>query len=469
MAALREDAEAVWRAAFAAVAPDRLVARRWTVEGHQLFEDHAPLDPPVRFDRAKRIVVVGGGKAAAGLAAGLEELLPAELPVSGLIGVPAGCGLALPRLEVREVRPVGRNEPTEACVTATHEMLAMLADLTHDDMAFAVVTGGGSAILTAPLPGIPLEEITACTRWLSEHGATIGELNQVRQAISSVKAGGLARRCRAGRLVVLVISDVIGDPLETISSGPCMPVAIDPAAALATLERFSLPKAGIAPTIVAHLQTSAATGFADHAQATPAAPDGRWRTPSGCEVSHHLLASNTTALRAAADQAVRLGYRIRLRPADPAAHETAEEVGRRLTAEGRAALRSAGQQRLAILEGGEATVDLPVEHGIGGRNQQSVAAGLNWLVSREPWPPGLLLASVGTDGEDGPTDAAGGVATDAVAAAIAAQGLSPANAVHRCDAFPLLRSSGGLVHTGPTGTNVADLRIVLVDGLTGGA
>ncbi|MGA0039885.1 MAG: DUF4147 domain-containing protein [Pirellulales bacterium] len=464
MATLREDAEAVWQAALAAVAPDRLVTRRWKIEGDQLFEDRVPLDPPVRFDRAKRIVVVGGGKAAAGLAAGLEELLPATLPVSGLIGVPAGCGLALPRLEVREVRPVGRNEPTEACVTATHEMLAMLADLTHDDIALAVVTGGGSAILTAPLPGIPLAEITACTRWLSEHGATIGELNQVRQAISSVKAGGLARRCGAGRLVVLVISDVIGDPLETISSGPCMPVAIDPAAALATLERFSLPKAGIAPSIVAHLQTSAVPASAHHAQATQAAPDGRWRTPSGCDVSHHMLASNATALQAAADQAAQLGYRIRLRPADPAVHETANDVGRRLAAEGLDALRSAGQQRLAILEGGEATVDLPAAHGIGGRNQQSVAAALDCLVPLEPWPAGLLLASIGTDGEDGPTDAAGGVATDAVAAAIADQRLSPADAVRRCDAFPLLRSSGGLVHTGPTGTNVADLRMVLVEG-----
>lgn len=463
MGTLREDAEALWRSAFAAVSPDRLVTARLTIEGDQLLFDHAALDPPVHLGRARRMVVVGGGKAAAGLATGLEHVLPSELSVSGLIGVPEGCGVRLPRLEVREVRPAGRNEPTEACVEATREMLAMLSTLSHDDIAIAVVTGGGSAILTAPRPGIPLEEIAATTRWLSEHGATIGELNQVRQALSDVKAGGMARCCGARRLVVLVISDVIGDPLETISSGPCMPVLVDPTAALATLERFGATTAGIAPVIVAFLQTVAATSPPAQGEPQSTSAPGRWRTPRGCEVSHHLLASNDTALEAAAAEATRRGYQLRVRPANPAISETANEVGVRLAAEGGAAVRAGLHKRLAILEGGEATVLLPDGHGLGGRNQQSVVAALASTRGAEGWPEGLLVASLGTDGEDGPTKAAGGVADAEVAATITARGLSLTDAVHRCDASPLLEAAGGLIDTGPTGTNVADLRIVLVD------
>ena len=463
MATLREDAEALWQAAFAAVAPERLVTERLTMEGDQLLLDRAPLDPPVHLGHARRMVVVGGGKAAAGLATGLEQLLPTTLPVSGLIGVPEGCGVQLPRLEVREVRPAGRNEPTEACVAATREMLAMLSALSHDDLAIAVVTGGGSAILTAPRPGIPLEEIAATTRWLSEHGATIRELNKVRQALSDVKAGGMARGCGAGRLVVLAISDVIGDPLETISSGPCMPVLVAPADALAILERFGATTAGIAPAIVAFLQTAAASSPAGQREPQSDSAPGRWRTPRGCKVSHHLLASNDTALNAAAAEASRRGYQLRVRPANPASSETADEVGARLAAEGCEAVHSGLRERLAILEGGEATVHLPEGHGLGGRNQQSVVAALASACRQEGWPEGLLVASLGTDGEDGPTQAAGGVADAEVAATITTRGLSLADAVQRCDASPLLAAAGGLIHTGPTGTNVADLRMVLVD------
>lgn len=149
--------------------------------------------------------------------------------------------------------------------------------------------------------------------------------------------------------------------------------------------------------------------------------------------------------------------------ADPAARETANSVGQRLAAEGLAAARGASRQRIAIIEGGESLVSLPEKHGLGGRNQQTVAAALAWLQERPPWPSGLLIASVGTDGEDGPTSAAGGVADATVARAIAHAGLRVVEAVRCCDAFPLLKDAGGLIQTGPTGTNVADLRILLID------
>ncbi len=467
MATLRADAEAIWQAAIAAVAPQQLVETRLSVEAGDLCCDGRPLQPPVQLTEAKRIVVVGGGKAAASLAEGLERVLPAEMPVAGLIGVPEGCGRSLPRIEVREVRPAGRNEPTEACVLATRQMCDMLAGLSAHDIAIAVITGGGSAILTSPMPAIPLSEVIATTRWLSEQGADIGQLNRVRQALSDVKAGGLARHCRAGRLVAVVISDVIGDPLATISSGPCMPVEIDAAEALAILEQFGAVKAGVGPTIVAHLRKHALEAAVEPAesatQSTEPATAGQWQTPAGCVVSHHLLCSNAMAVEAAAAEAARRGYVVRVRHADPSVHETATQVGQRLADEAAACGIGGAGQRLAIIEGGEATVQLPADHGLGGRNQQTVVSAVTSVLARKPWPRGLLIASLGTDGEDGPTSAAGGMADMGIVTALTQTDGSLADALRRCDAYPLLAQAGGLIHTGPTGTNVADVRIMLLE------
>jgi glycerate 2-kinase len=167
---------------------------------------------------------------------------------------------------------------------------------------------------------------------------------------------------------------------------------------------------------------------------------------------------------AAAAAAGQLGYEVTVRQAVADVSETADDVGRRLAQEGlalAAAAAAAGRPQ-AIVEGGEAVVRLPAGHGRGGRNQQTVAAAVATVTAAAGrWPPGLLLASLGTDGEDGPTAAAGGLADAGVAARIAHLGLDAAAAVARCDALPLLDAAGGLVVTGPTGTNVADLRIVL--------
>ena len=468
--ALREDARAIWSAAIGAVAPETLVARRLSLRGpeRELCFDGIPLTPPVRLTAVGRVVVVGGGKAAAGMAAGVAGLIgPAAL--TGVVSVPEGAGRSLSPIRVRETRPPAVNLPTPAAAAATGEMLELVSSLGPDDLAIAIVTGGGSALLVGPRPGVPLEEKIAATGFLSRAGADIRELNTVRQAASTVKAGGLARACRAGRLVVLVLSDVIGDPIDIIASGPCMPIAARPQEALAILERHGAIAAGVCPHLAAALAADGIGGGAAVGAPGLAPPsDGSWTTPAGCRVTHLLVGTNATAVAAAAAEAQRRGYRLAAAsPPDDgpdAAGQSAEEVGRRLAATGRAVATAAagdGHPR-AFIAGGEATVVVPADHGVGGRNQQTVLAAIEWFrQSGTPWPAGLLMASVGTDGEDGPTDAAGGVADAGVVAAIDQRQLAGARALARCDAYPLLEAAGGLVRTGPTGTNVADVRIIL--------
>jgi len=447
---LRADAERIWQAAIGAVDPQALLG----VAPADLL---GPLP-------AGRIVVVGAGKAAAGMAAGVEERLAAAgFPperLSGLVSVPEESGRNLASIEVRQTRPAGINLPTPRVVTATAAMIKSLGRLGPDDLAVALVSGGGSALLAAPRDGLTLDDKIAITRFLSAAGAGISALNTVRRATSAVKAGGLARACTAGRLVVLVLSDVIGDPLDLIASGPCMPTPAEPEVALDLLEACGAIAAGVAPRLVARLRR-------DRDQTKGAAPAARsapdWQTAAGCRVSHRIVGNNATAVEAAAAAARALGYDTLVRHASadtPAALNHAEAIGLRLAVEGSelAARATRDGRPRAVIEGGEATVVIPADHGLGGRNQQTVLAA---VAAAANWPAGLLVASVGTDGEDGPTDAAGGVADATVARTLGADRAALARALARCDALPALERAAGLVRTGPTGTNVADVRIIL--------
>ena len=420
MGRLRDDARAIWSAALAAVAPEPLIAARLTVRGPrgEVFVDGRSLDPPLELDAVGRIVVVGGGKAASGMAAGVESLLGAERlarqVAAGLVSVPAGCGRRLVRTEVRQTRPAGVNLPTPEVVAATDEIIRTVSCLTAADLVVVVLTGGGSALLATPRAGVTLAEKIETTMRLAAAGADIRSLNAARRRLSAVKGGGLALASRAGRMLVLVLSDVVGDDLAVVASAPCLP------------DRMA---AGAAFT-----------------------------TPEGCRVEHVLVGGNSTAVAAAATAARRAGYRVTRAETVPGG--PADEVGGRLAEEGLAlvaAARGDGAPRAAI-EGGESTVVVPREHGSGGRNQQTAVAALARLRGRV-WPEELAVASIGTDGEDGPTDAAGGFADAAVAAA--ARTLDVDAALARRDAHPLLAAADGLIRTGPTGTNVADLRIVL--------
>ena len=482
--ALRRDAQAIWTAAIAAVLPTVLLEKRLAIgkRGHpadELLFDGRSLTPPVRLDSIDRVSVVGAGKAAAQMASGVEQLLGRQRldrhRTTGVVSVPEGSAVPLSHIHCRETRPAGANIPTALAVAATQEMISMLSTLGPNDLAIAVVTGGGSALLVAPREGVSLEDTIAVTNFLSAAGATIQELNAVRQAASTVKAGGFARACHAGRLVVLVLSDVVGNRLDVIASGPCMPIPSPAREAFAILNRYGVVAAGVASQFVRWIE-SEATAVPDVGGSQKAASaDGSWTTASGCRVSHLLIGSNETAVQAAAAEAIHRGYTIQDRgytipdrdghdPDAAKASVEAETIGWRLALEAVGLWQAArdGRRPLAIIEGGEATVQVPADHGTGGRNQQTVLAAMDCIGSSGgPWPEGLLIASVGTDGEDGPTDAAGGYSDAAIATLAIAHDLDVTNAAMRCDAYPLLNAVGGLIRTGPSGTNVADVRIVL--------
>jgi len=436
---LRSDAQRIWLAGVDAVRSDRLVADAVRVRGDELWFGTSSF----ALGDIGRIAVVGAGKAGAGMTAALEEALGDELlaakEVRGWVNVPADCIRPTRRVHLHAARPPRVNEPTEQGVEGTRHILEIVADLGPDDLCVVLISGGGSALLPAPAVGVSLEDKLAITRLLSQAGADIVQLNTVRKHLSAVKGGGLARACTAGRLVALVISDVPGDPLDLIASGPTADDHSSAGDAADVLCLFGLDRT------FRHVL--------DRLLATRPRP-----IPFPSDRVTNLVVGNLErAVAVARDEAISLGYATSTEIAT-SPEGAAEQVGRRLA--GLAlSMRDEGGRR-CLVSGGEPTVEVAVDHGLGGRNQQLVLAGLPYLGDGCD----LALLSGGTDGEDGPTDAAGAVVESAVIDAMRRRGLDPREHLLRNDAYPFFDELDALIRTGPTHTNVCDLRVVLTDG-----
>ena len=382
----RTDAIAIWNAGVQAVLGERLVRQTVCATETELCIG------PHRFDMSglRHIAVVGAGKASGGMVVGLEESLCDVFEsnrLSGWVNVPSDCVRPTKNIRLHSARPPGINEPTKEAEAGAKEILSTVRALGPDDLCICLLSGGGSALLPAPANGVTLRDKVAITRFLSGAGANISELNSVRAALSEIKGGGLARACKAGRLVTLVLSDVIGDPLETIASGPTVEREASCNQALAVLESFGCDPA-VAPTAFRYLQNHVASDAS--------------RANASCETIHLVIGNNQHALRAAADAARRRGYEPLV--VDPVPNEgTAEDVACEVVRRARS-LRP-GQ---CLISGGEPVVRLvsPDRRGMGGRNQQLVLSALERL-QRQEIAQGLVILSAGTDGEDGPTDAAG--------------------------------------------------------------
>lgn len=458
---LRDDALAIWQAGVDAVRSDKLVASNVRVGDSRLLIGDEEFD----LQRIRRMAVVGAGKAGAGMAAGLEaalgDRLMAEKELAGWVNVPADCVRPLKRIHLHSARPAGVNEPTEDGVRGVDEILRIVESLGADDLCLCLISGGGSALLPAPVDGISLADKQAVTQHLSGAGANIEQLNTVRKQLSRIKGGGLARACRAGRLVSLIISDVLGDPLDVIASGPTVADTGTPQAALDVLERFQSREAGVSPAVIELLEKKTRAVSSSAAGATDIA--------FGPSVANIILGNNAVAVDAAGIEAERRGYSHAM-SASTTLEGNAEAIGRH-HAEMALRMRDQGGPD-CLITGGEPTVSLvPAEQrGLGGRNQQLVLAALEYLAGSHKQRPdcrppcdGLVLLAGGTDGEDGPTDAAGAW-IDAGAAATARQRqLDPVDFLRRNDAYHFFAPLGTLIQTGPTHTNVCDLRVVVVD------
>jgi hydroxypyruvate reductase len=462
-AQLRSDALAIWKAGLQAVRSDRLVKDNARVDGEWLAFGY-PADA-FRLPLASigRIAVVGAGKAGAGMAAGLEAALGpkiiVERSVSGWINVPADCVRALSAIHLHAARPAGVNEPTPEGVFGTEKILQIVSSLHDNDLCICLLSGGGSALLPAPIDGISLSEKQALTRYLSAAGANIEELNTVRKQLSQIKGGGLARRCRAGHLVTLIISDVLGDPLDVIASGPTVPNSTTAVDALTVLERYLGGNERIAPQALAYLRNQASRPD------IPICQTDNGRQECLPHITNLIIGNNATAVDAAGMEAERRGYSHAMHAAT-SLEGPAEDVGRHLAQMALKMQAESGPD--CLITGGEPTVKLvpPDVRGKGGRNQQLVLAALVDLLSLPLSPPPslpLALLSAGTDGEDGPTDAAGAIIDEELIARLRGANLDPDDFLLRNDAYHFFDALGGLIKTGPTHTNVCDLRVVVVD------
>jgi glycerate-2-kinase len=434
--ALRGDALAIHGAALAAVDPSRLVARCLGNDGGRL-ELRRPTGETLAV-HAGAVLLVGGGKA--GLAMARAAAAAAEEACrDGLVVVPRGgegpCASGV------AIVPGGHPLPDAAGEAATARLLAAVTAADARTLVLVVLSGGASSLLVAPAKGLTLADKVAVTRALLASGADITALNMVRRHCSLVKGGGLARAARgAAGLWALVLSDVVGDDPATIASGPTVADPTTFRDAEAVLARY-VPSDQVPARVRDHL----AHGRAGHLPETTKPGD-----PSLRNAVTVVVGGNRDAVAAAGSMAASRGYAVDVLP-EPLGGAAAA-VGGFLAARLRAMRRD---RAVALVAGGETTVRVRAG-GRGGRCQQLALAAAIALAGE----PCVLLA-VGTDGVDGPTDAAGACIDGATIERAAARGLDPARALAATDSHPLLAATGDLVRTGPTGTNVADLVVAL--------
>ena len=392
----------------------------------------------------RRLLVLGFGKAAVPMGAAVEAAL-ADLAPAGIVITKEGFGQpgGLRRLAVREAsHPV----PDSRGVAATAEIIRLAGEADDRTLVLVLISGGGSALLVAPAAGLSLADKQATTSLLLRAGADIGELNAVRKHLSLVKGGRLAELLYPAPALSLVISDVPGDRLDVIASGPTVPDSTTFPDAMAVIEKFGLAGA-VPPSVRDHLRRGVAGDL-------PETPTRMSRVFRSVEVE--IVANLGMALHAARREAERIGFRTALL-SEPTVGE-AREAGRQLALRAQA-LKSAGlsDPPLCLISGGETTVTVRGA-GRGGRNQELALAFARQIEGAA----GITLLAAGTDGNDGPTDAAGAIVDGTTCLRGRRYGSDPERALEENDSWTYFHRIGGLFITGPTGTNVMDLQIVLV-------
>jgi len=435
---LRSAAVEIFQAGVRAADPHRAV-----LEALEISDCGRPVIAGEELVRGSNLRVVGFGKASVPMAVAAAEVLSAEVfPGPGVLAVNPENRQDLERFDVFAS---GHPVPDAIGVAAAAAVERYLQGRQPEDAVLLLVSGGGSALLPAPAPGITLEDKMETTHLLLASGAPIQEINAVRKHLSILKGGGLARLAYPNRLESLILSDVIGDDLSSIASGPTAPDPTTFEHVEAILARYELLDQ-VPPSVRQRVERGCRGEIAE----TPTTGD-----PVFERVCNRLVGSNAQSLSAARRCAEDLGFQILV--------ASAELLGesRQAAALMAAAARGQwdGQRPLAVLAGGETTVTLQGD-GKGGRNQEMVLA---FALQSEtvPLPGNWVFLSGGTDGRDGPTDAAGGVVDAGAPGRIRQAGLDPSAEMNRNNSYEALTVAADLLMTGPTGTNVADLQILL--------
>ena len=436
---MRNQALEIFQAALQAVDPVEATLRHVRREGESLLIGERSLELS-NFDR---ILVVGAGKADAPMAQAVESLL-GERVTDGVIVVKDGHGLPLERVKVHEAsHPV----PDQRGLRGAEEILSLVSGASEGDLVICLISGGGSALLAAPAEGVTLEDKQSVTQLLLACGATIHEINTVRKHLSRVKGGGLAHAAHPATLVSLILSDVTGDDLDAIASGPTVPDSTTFHQAEQVLKRY-----GIWDQAPGSVRAYVKKGVDGKIEETPKPGD-----PSFERDAWQLVGSNLQALKAAGKEAERQGYRS-LVLSGMMEGET-REVAKVHAAIAKEVLNSENPiaAPACILSGGETTVTLHGS-GKGGRNTEFALASAIALEGVE----NVVFLSGGTDGTDGPTDAAGAIAHGKTVSQAREKGLDPIDYLRRNDSYTFFEILDDLVITGPTRTNVMDVCVTLV-------
>ncbi len=423
---MKKHALQIFRAALDAADPQHAVLRHVQSDGRVLIVGKQRYS----LTDIDRVFVVGAGKASAGMASAVERLLGRRI-TDGLVNVPDGVTARVRRTKLHTARhPL----PDERGIAGAHK----IAELAHQagvrDLVIALISGGASALLPAPVPGLSLEQKQSITKALMNGGATIHELNAVRKHLSTIKGGQLAALAYPARVISLIFSDVIGDDLDVIGSGPTVGDRTTCVQARAILDKYGVE---VAPELL---------------QETPKPNDDRLK-----RTQNLIIGSNRLAIDAAAVRARELGYK-------PLVLSTMIEGETREIANMHAAIvkeilanNRPAKRPVCILSGGETTCTVRGS-GSGGRNQEFVLAAAIALQGAKD----IEIFSGGTDGLDGPTDAAGATADGDTVARAAALGMDARAFLNDNDSYHFFAPINGLVKTGPTGTNVMDVRAILI-------
>ena len=437
-ACLRPNAvRGVLAAALNAVDPAIAVRRLLERNGEQLVAGSAVYN----LNAIRRIYLVGAGKASLPMAQEVKRIVGDRLS-GGVLITKAGDPGSLPKIAVHKA---GHPIPDERGHRATQEITAMLQSAGKEDLVICLISGGGSALMTCPASGLSLADLQRLTSLLLDCGADIYEINTLRKHLDTIKGGNLARHAHPARLLTLILSDVIGDPLEVIASGPTVPDPSTYQDAFQILKKYNLvsktPEA-----ILTHLQH----GVDGQIPETPKHGD-----PVFGEVVNVLVGSNLIAARAAVEQAQLAGFNTVL--LTTYLQGEARQAGRFIVSLSRqiASSEQPIPRPACIVVGGETTVVVK-GNGLGGRNQEVALGAVADLQGLD----NVLLLTLATDGEDGPSDAAGGVVTGETLMRGCQLKMQPGDYLERNDAYHFFEPLGDLIKTGPTLTNVNDLAIM---------